>query len=283
MKLNLQRISLFFLWLCVGLANAHEPISMSQTPYPEIALQHGMLKPDISIPRPMIPKVERHELITPFPQALGESVRLVREPAREERPSTLDAFTSCATSPLGCFAAVSEADCEIEAMLSGPDEEVDLALASFLIASELPRFRNISRDQFHFAMERAASQVAEVIRCAASDPRIAARRPNPVIKVFEFCDAVRTLGMDYNDAFKFSENTPQQVAALYRDERNIFLPALLATRKGSCVSIPMLYLCIGRKLGYPVYMVNIGKHSFIRWQDGEKHRNDNRFEVRDYG
>jgi len=41
---------------------------------------------------------------------------------------------------------------------------------------------------------------------------------------------------------------------------------------GTCVSMPVLYIAIGRRLGYPVKLVTTHAHLFARW-DGEGHAN----------
>lgn len=184
-----------------------------------------------------------------------------------QRPSVLDTFTTVSASSLGSFPPTTKAERELEQILAGPDSAIDIATVSYLIASDLPEFNDLSRLQFDDAMNRATEHVAKVLRQIDSNPRMTARRNSPHNKVFDFCNAVLTLGMDYNENFKATDITPQQSAALYRDASNIFLPGLLASKKGSCVSMPMLYLCIGRRLGLPVHLVSVGKHSFVRWEE----------------
>lgn len=222
--------------------------------------------PDVRVPQPPIPQLSH-----PDSGVLGLS-RTSVTPHFAAAPvgrgsSVLDSFTSSSTSPLGYFPPMTNADRELEAMLADPAGNIDLALASYLIASELPAYGGMSREEFQAAVDRATMSVASMLQRASSDARLRMRRSNPTNKVFDFCDAVRLLGVDYNDQFKSTTITPQQTAALYRDERNIFLPGLLATKRGSCVSMPMLYLCVGRRLDLPVHLVNIGKHSFIRWDE----------------
>ena len=54
---------------------------------------------------------------------------------------------------------------------------------------------------------------------------------------------------------------------MYADADNIFLAGLLRTWRGSCVSMPLIYLVIGQRLDMPVHLVNLGKHYFIRWEE----------------
>jgi|GEM_PF-1646172 len=51
------------------------------------------------------------------------------------------------------------------------------------------------------------------------------------------------------------------------DSRNNFLHGPLSDHGGTCCSLPILYLAIGRRLGYPLKLVSTIGHSFVRWDD----------------
>jgi hypothetical protein len=42
---------------------------------------------------------------------------------------------------------------------------------------------------------------------------------------------------------------------------------------GTCVSMPVLYTAIGRRLGYPIYLTTAKAHVFCRWDDGNERFN----------
>ncbi len=52
-----------------------------------------------------------------------------------------------------------------------------------------------------------------------------------------------------------------------RDSRNLFLHGLLTGCGGTCVTMPALYLAIGRRLGYPLFLVKTKSHYFVRWDE----------------
>jgi hypothetical protein len=58
----------------------------------------------------------------------------------------------------------------------------------------------------------------------------------------------------------------------HSDASNVFLHGLLSERKvGTCVSMPVLYAAVARRLGYPVYLVMSKGHLFCRWDSpGER-------------
>ena len=40
------------------------------------------------------------------------------------------------------------------------------------------------------------------------------------------------------------------------------------TNGGTCVSMPVIYIAVGRRLGYPLMLVSAKAHLFARWEDG---------------
>lgn len=59
----------------------------------------------------------------------------------------------------------------------------------------------------------------------------------------------------------------------WTDSRDLFIHGLLgSTRSGTCPSLPVLVVAIGRRLGYPLKLVHSPGHVFSRW-DGESHEN----------
>ena len=61
------------------------------------------------------------------------------------------------------------------------------------------------------------------------------------------------------------------------DSRDLFLhgllrpalnpqPSTLNLPRGTCSSMPVLYIAIGRRLGYPLKIVTTKAHLFIRWE-----------------
>ncbi|MGL4419853.1 MAG: hypothetical protein ACRCZF_04230, partial [Gemmataceae bacterium] len=54
----------------------------------------------------------------------------------------------------------------------------------------------------------------------------------------------------------------------WRDSRHTFLHGLLCeNRAGTCPSLPALVVAVGRRLGYPLFLVRAPAHLFCRWDD----------------
>jgi regulator of sirC expression with transglutaminase-like and TPR domain len=58
----------------------------------------------------------------------------------------------------------------------------------------------------------------------------------------------------------------------FADPSSVFLHGLLGPdRKGTCSSLPVLYVAVGRRLGYPLKLVTTRGHLFVRWEgQGER-------------
>jgi hypothetical protein len=57
----------------------------------------------------------------------------------------------------------------------------------------------------------------------------------------------------------------------FADSRDVFLHGLVAGRRmGTCSSLPVLYIALGRRLGYPLKLVTTKAHLFIRWEDANE-------------
>jgi hypothetical protein len=54
----------------------------------------------------------------------------------------------------------------------------------------------------------------------------------------------------------------------FSDPSNLFLNGIVDRKKGTCVSMPLLYVALGWRLGYPIRLVNVPLHCFARWDDG---------------
>jgi hypothetical protein len=66
--------------------------------------------------------------------------------------------------------------------------------------------------------------------------------------------------------------TPQATVSgdgFFADSRDLFLHGLLGKRRtGTCSSMPVLYVALARRLGYPVFLVTTKGHLFARWEGG---------------
>lgn len=52
----------------------------------------------------------------------------------------------------------------------------------------------------------------------------------------------------------------------FKDSRDLFIHGFLERGTGTCASIPVLLVALGRRCGYPLYLVSGKGHLFCRWE-----------------
>ena len=53
----------------------------------------------------------------------------------------------------------------------------------------------------------------------------------------------------------------------FSDSRDLFIHGLVYGPGGTCIRCPSLYAAVGRRLGYPLKLVESKGHLFVRWDD----------------
>jgi hypothetical protein len=78
----------------------------------------------------------------------------------------------------------------------------------------------------------------------------------------------------YSPAKAGTAAEPRTGDGFFADPDDVFLSGLLGPkRQGTCSSLPVLYVAVGRKLGYPLKLVTTKGHLFVRWQDAKERFN----------
>jgi len=73
-------------------------------------------------------------------------------------------------------------------------------------------------------------------------------------------------GIRYNPKWITSPSETKQNDHFFADSRNILIHGMLgSTPMGTCSSMPILYVALGRRLGYPLKLVSTKEHLFMRW------------------
>ncbi len=75
---------------------------------------------------------------------------------------------------------------------------------------------------------------------------------------------IRTLNTYYYKQWRVQYDQSPDVRS---KRQHFFLHSILDTRQGNCMNIPMLYMTVAQRLGYPVYAVMAPDHSFVRFVD----------------
>ena len=88
-------------------------------------------------------------------------------------------------------------------------------------------------------------------------------------------------GVRYNP--KWQGLTPDQPVpeSFGLDASDLFIHAIIDQIGGTCGSLPVLYVAVGRRLGYPLRLVKAARHLFVRWDDpdGKRWHHSDRFNI----
>ncbi|MDC6170496.1 transglutaminase family protein [Paucibacter sp. XJ19-41] len=139
----------------------------------------------------------------------------------------------------------------VRQILQSPDADIDLARAKLMI----DRMIDSSTD-----LERTQVQLDGMVRELRSMlPAGASKRLTMDALRFHMYKASPWNG---NRPFTYDLDDP-----LGTNVRNKLLTTYLATRKGNCVSMPLLFIILGQKLGIDVTAAAAPNHLFVKYRD----------------
>ncbi|MCE9544491.1 MAG: transglutaminase-like domain-containing protein [Planctomycetia bacterium] len=141
---------------------------------------------------------------------------------------------------------------------------LDIGALNLLAALELP---GAERVKIHDGVQKLNSWAAQV-RVYTQDrwnlfersPEQFANSPGQFRMMAMVTFLQKRLDVHYN--LSFSEGDYDGT-----DSRNHFLHGILTGHGGTCVSLPVLYIAIGRRLAYPLFLVHAKEHYFARWDE----------------
>lgn len=150
--------------------------------------------------------------------------------------------------------------------LSGPNSitEIDTARLNLLAAQGLPGAENLDVDKALAELDRWAAHVR-----FETDRHLYRFREHPeeyenseaYFRMLMFIVVLQAdLGVHYN-AERIDEPD-------FTNSKDLFIHGLIDDDNGgTCVSMPVLYVAVGRRLGYPLRLVVTKGHVFARWDD----------------
>jgi hypothetical protein len=181
---------------------------------------------------------------------------------------------AASSDAVNAFAAYSFVPRSLQDLLSATPArlaECDIARMNLVCAEGLPGSENLDIDERLATLDRWAEKVRfETQRhlYRAHDPQWAEhyRHSASYVKA-EFLAQVlqQDCGAHYNYA---RIRDPD-----FRNSKDLFIHGMIdSDNGGTCVSIPVLYVAVGRRLGYPLKHVLTKRHVFCRWDDGRGER-----------
>jgi len=140
-------------------------------------------------------------------------------------------------------------------------ERVDPLIMNLAVAQGLPEFANLDVDCYARQLDAWAG---EIKHDTERHYYRFVEKPED-FKHSEIEYKISWLASDINAVFKIDYDLEDFDAA--RPE-NLFLNGLVDRKVGTCVSMPLLYVALGWRLGYPIKLVAVPTHLFARWDDG---------------
>jgi len=126
-----------------------------------------------------------------------------------------------------------------------PEEDIDIGNAALALAKDI--HPDLDIEAYSARIDSLAEKVKKLAN-GSKDPDIRVRSINTVLYWEE--------GIEYDLSDPLGENID-----------NRLISGIMDTKKGSCVSMPLLYLAIAQRLGYPIYPVIVPQHTFLRYVD----------------
>lgn len=137
----------------------------------------------------------------------------------------------------------------IEEILTLPEDQIDVGYSSLILAKEF--YPNLNIEFFLYTFDYMAKRFNHFFgHLKSPDDQIRA------LNTYLYRKGV------WNDSITFSYDDDD----LYTTQlSNKFINGYIATKKGSCITMPMLYVILGERLGWPIHAVRSASHFFVRY------------------
>lgn len=138
---------------------------------------------------------------------------------------------------------------ELEHLAKLSEEEIDIGSVSLLLAKEV--FPDLDIKHYSKQLDQMAEEIRKLTN-GSTDPDYRIRAINTYL--------YQEQGFHYDKGDPYGKKL-----------KNRFLSGILDTKSGSCTTMPLLYLVLAQRLGYPIYPVSAPQHLFLRYASQELH------------
>ena len=157
----------------------------------------------------------------------------------------------------------------------------DIAEINLLTAKGLPGAENLDVDQSLKTLDLWAAWVRHETDRHLYKFREAPEEYNSSEAYFRVLMMICTLQEDFHVCYNRDpkmRSGPVEVApsdlTFFGNPKDLFVNGLTGgAHEGTCASLPVLYVAIGRRLGYPLKLVECKGHLFARWEDDKERFN----------
>ena len=159
-----------------------------------------------------------------------------------------------------------------ELVASRPEEleGTDIALMNLLCAEGLPGAENLSVDEclatLHQWAQHAKRETDRNYHHFLEDPAYH-HHSEAFYKMLMLAVVVyEDFGVRYNPKWIAAPSETREGDRFFADSRDILIHGMIGPRRmGTCSSMPVLYIALGRRLGYPLKLVTAKQHLFMCW------------------
>lgn len=157
-------------------------------------------------------------------------------------------------------------------------EQLDIALLNLLCAEGLPGAENLNVAECLAVLDRWAEVVKQSEQKYSVQFFENRQKYDNSYAMFQAVNLGLTLKEDlkcgYNQELVRSGAMEDiRSTRFFRNSSDLFLHGFVESRTGSCSSLPVLMVAVGRRCGYPLYLVACKGHLFCRWDDGAERFN----------
>jgi hypothetical protein len=149
-------------------------------------------------------------------------------------------------------------------------EKVDIARMNLLCAEALPGAENLNVNETLATLDQWAQHIKSEIdrnhHHFTEDPKFF-YNSEAFYKMLMMSEVLyEDYNIRYNPKWIAAPGTEQADDHFFADSRDILIHGLTDNqRMGTCSSMPVLYIALGRRLGYPLKLAKAKGHLFMRW------------------
>lgn len=146
--------------------------------------------------------------------------------------------SACVVATSSCFASLPD-------FVRRPGHRVDIGIAALTLAKEV--YPEVDISACSTQIDGLADEVRHLAR-GTKDPDLRVRCLNTVL-------------------FRLEKFSASRDSSFPRKQERYYLNCVLDTKQGNCFSMPLLYIAVAQRLGWPVFLVHVPDHSFARYVD----------------
>ncbi len=153
-------------------------------------------------------------------------------------------------------------------------EKCDLARMNLLCAENLPGSEDLKVDDVLATLDSWAqhvkSETERNFHRFEENPNGFNNSASYFRALFLITVVQEDYNIHYNPAHITTPEAPEPDDSFFVDSKDLFIHGLVSSRAmGTCISMPVFYVAVGQRLGYPMKLVTAKDHLFARWESAD--------------